>query len=462
MALDEDSENPKSDRTNDANSRHDDQSGAENNEEISSSVGFMVDGIDLRNLDADEVEFRSPSLLDFDPADMPPVEPLVPLESLVPRESLLPSPDELRARPESDDLKFRVVITPAKTKTDSGDGDKSGASKRSDSSSKQGDSKRGAVGSNPDGKKPRASNSKMPAQLWPTDFDKIIADSGEQYQPPSIGGVGDVSKAYKEFFNQNVVRTKNFRLSATSLAYPQISFGSGVKYSGKVGLSQSAMLILALAKTEALRQGCQEIGCEHILLALLQHHGFAAGQLILSLHLNAIGKPYALGDLAGTARKIIDGPNAVSFDRMSAITRGGKADMFFTAEADQMLIDAMYTAAQHGVPAVATKHILSALVNCDNEEVQAAFGALYVTKSEIQAALRKCPDTEDVRQFALYTLAAILYSIIRVRIFQGPVRKYKEFAVRKERVVERKDVARISANSSSKPADFRPPKRKKD
>ncbi len=354
--------------------------------ERNDSVGFMVDGIDLREIDVDEIEFH-------------------PLESFAPEDSNVES----------------ILPPPSRNNEASGE-------KRSSKPVPKAESK-----------KAESSNSRLPAQLWPDEEELQAFVSGDSETQKLNLGATVSPQAYKEFFDNNVVRQKNFRLTANNMIYyPQINFGSGVKYSGTVRLSQTAMLILAASKTEALRQGCQEIGCEHVLLALLTNHGFAAGQLMLSLHLNAIGKPYGLGDLAGTARKVIDGANPLSFDRMSAIARGGSVDMCFTAEADQMLVDAMYAAANDGVSAVATKHILSALNDCGNADVQTAFGALYVTRKEISDALRECPKDDDLRQFAIYALCSILYAIIRVRIFQGSIRRYSKFVSRKEKFLSAK------------------------
>lgn len=402
MAADKDSNNPEPARPGD-------------------SVGFIVDGIDLRDIDADEIEFH-------------PLESFAPDESFEPDdhfEGQMPPPSLKGGANAADfgrkrDAKRSVPKKPASSSSNSD-------SKTSSTTNLQTDSK---AKSTANSKTSSKSNSKMPAQLWPSDEELQAYASGAEV-PENLNIGATVSpEAYKEFFDKNVVRQKNFRLTANNMIYyPQLKFGSGVKYSGTMTLSQTAMLILAASKTEALRQGRQEIGCEHVLLALLANHGFAAGQLMLSLHLNAIGKPYALGDLAGTARKVIDGPNPLSFDRMSAIARGGAVDMCFTAEADQMLVDAMYAAAKDGVAAVGTKHILSALNDCDNEEVQAAFGALYVTRKEIQDALKICPDDDDLRQFAVYALCSILYAIIRVRIFQAPIKRYSQFAIRKEKMI---------------------------
>jgi hypothetical protein len=343
-------------------------------------VGFIVDGIDLREIDVEELEFH-------------PLESFAPDDSI--DESMLPPPVKKAERV--------------------------------------------SRGQHPAKEVPRTrnTNSKLPAQLWPSDEEVQAFTSGTGGTEQLNFGATVSPEAYKEFFNKNVVLRKNFRLTANNMIYyPQISFGAGVKYSGTVTLSQTAMLILAASKTEAMRQGCQEIGCEHILIALLTNHGFAAGQMMLSLHLNAIGKPYGLGDLAGTARKVIDGASPVDFDRVSAIFGGGKFDMCFTAEADQMLVDAMYAAARDGVAAVATKHILSALNDCENEDVQTAFGALYVTQAEIREALKECPNCDDLRQFALYALCSVLYAIIRIRIFQGPIRRYSRFVTRKEKLLK--------------------------
>lgn len=351
--------------------------------ERNDSVGFMVDGIDLREIDVEEIEFH-------------------PLESF--------APDDTEVEP----------MSPPASKASGTPGEERKSKPVPNASKKAG-----------------GSSSRLPAQLWPSDEELQEFAAGSEGAAQKLNMGATVSpEAYKAFFDSNVVRHKNFRLTANNMiSYPQINFGAGVKYSGTVQLSQTAMLILAASKTEALRQGCQEIGCEHVLLALLTNHGFAAGQLMLSLHLNAIGKPYGLGDLAGTARKVIDGSNPLSFDRMSAIARGGNVDMCFTAEADQMLVDAMYAAANDGVSAVATKHILSALNDCGNEDVQAAFGALYVTRKEISDALRECPKDDDLRQFAIYALCSILYAIIRVRLFQGPIRRYSKFVHRKEKLL---------------------------
>ena len=364
------------------------------------NVGFMVDGIDLREIDPDEIEFH-------------------PLESFEPDDPI-------------DERMLPPAVNGGANAADFG--------RKRDERGRQKPTPK-SIPKTPNKKRPAkaaSSNSKMPAQLWPSDDDLRSYVSGAEVPENLNLGATTTPNAYKEFLEKNVIRNKNFRLTGNGMIYyPQLKFGAGVKYSGTMTLSQTAMLILAASKTEALRQGRQEIGCEHVLLALLTNHGFAAGQLMLSLHLNAIGKPYALGDLAGTARKVIDGPKPLSFDRMSAIARGGAVDMCFTAEADQMLVDAMYIAAKAGVPAVATKHILSALNDCDNEDVQAAFGALYVTQKEIRDALSICPDSDDMRQFALYAVCSILYAVIRVRIFQGLVKRYSEFAVRKEKMLDR-------------------------
>jgi len=371
----EDSENPEAERSKDGS---DDSS----KKPALGSVGFVVDGIDLRDVEAEDILIADG---DDDPLDFSPPE-----DFALPPQALPP-----QIRPPS-------VSPPSKQKSST-------------------------------------TPSPLP-QLWPTDLDALM--KGEKPKDDRLN----------EFFKKNVVRPKSFRLTGNGmLYYPQISFGHGVKYGGTMALSQTIMLLLAASKTEALRLGQQEIGCEHILLAVLQNQGFAAGQLLLSLHLNAIGKPYSLGDVVGTARRIIEGPNTVTFDKMSAITRGVKSDMYFTAEADEMLVQAMYAAAKNGQPAVASKHLLCALVQSDNEDVQAALGALFVTRKEIEDALAVCPDTDDLTECARVILCSILYCFIRFRLFQAPIRKYASY-------VSKKDAALLTKNSGD---DFKVKTKKK-
>lgn len=405
MASDEDSKNTESERSN--NEPSDDAVERKN-----SSVGFVIDGVDIRDYEIDELDIASAEL-NFEP------EPDDKFELFFPQKDSFeaartPSTSE-PPRTEQSFVPPSEFAPPSKFAPPA----RSGSPSKSATPTKAGSQSKSA-------QPPRSGSQSKSAQP-----SKSVPHNKQSKNRITDSIRNDEN--FQEFFKENVIRPSNFRLTSNNmLYYPQISFGSGVKYSGTVTLSQTAMLVLAASKMEALRQGRQKIGCEHLLLALLQNHGFPAGQLVLSLHLNAIGKPYALGDMMGTARRIIDGPDAVNFDRMSAIARGGKIDMCFTPEADQVLMESLYLAATEGVASVATKHILSALIDCDNEEVQAALGALYVTRNEIRAALSVCPPVDDMREFALYMLCSILYMFIRIRIFQQPIKRYREFAARKE------------------------------
>lgn len=262
--------------------------------------------------------------------------------------------------------------------------------------------------------------------------------------PPDLTSKPDTNRTkqdplLRQFYAQSFSRNKCFRIGANNmLYYAQVSFSHGVKYSGTISLSQTVMLVLVSARAETIRMCEKEIGCQQLFIALLSQHGFAAGQLLVGLHLNAIGKPRSLGDALGIVRKALDDTgNSIGFQRALATARGG-TNMYFTAEADQVLLDSMYAAARAGHSHVATKHVLLAMLGCENEKIKTALDALSLTEKEIRAALTECPDEDNPRECINYFLGAIANSIVRFRLFQGPVKRYREFAVKKGSAIKHK------------------------
>ncbi len=221
-----------------------------------------------------------------------------------------------------------------------------------------------------------------------------------------------------------------FRISSDNmLYYVQMRFSDG--YKGVVTLSQALMFALLSAKNEALRAGKKEIGCEHIFLALLQQHGFAAEQLLTSLHLNNVGKPRSLGNCYGVAQRVIlgfDDDTALSVNMIFPARTTTGADTYFTNEAEQMLIDAMYIAARASLSQTHSKQLLSALIEAKSATVQRALDALTITEKQVLAALSECPEQDRISDFAVYFMTAILNGIFRFRILKGPVAKYAKFA----------------------------------
>lgn len=221
-----------------------------------------------------------------------------------------------------------------------------------------------------------------------------------------------------------------FRISSDNmLYYVQMRFNDG--YKGVVTLSQTMMFALLSAKNEALRAGKKEIGSEHILLALLQQHAFAAGQLLTSLHLNNIGKPRSIGNCYNLARRSASGfddDTAFGGSVIFPVRTANGADTYFTNEAEQVLIDSMYIAAKAGLSQTHSKHLLSALIETRSAPVQRAFEALSITEKQVRAALTECPEQDRIGDFVVYFMTAVLNAIFRFRIFNGSVAKYAKFA----------------------------------
>jgi hypothetical protein len=350
-------------------------------------VGFVIDGIDLRSADSDELK----SLL----VDADDLEPL-----FDPFNNNYPSDEDSHRL--SSDGKIR----------DSG-----------------------------------KENGRLPP-LWPADLippDKLPqASSGISRNSKRRGSTyqHELIKEYKARANSSRIRINSNR----SMAFPQLKF-AGVKYSGTVTMSQIAMIVMLSARNEALLVRSKEIGCEHLLLGLIENHGFAAGQLLLALHLNGIGRPWALGNFLAKAKtalkkhSVIGGdPDTPDFSQREQMLNmsGAAPDMVFTAEAENALIEAMHLAAQAGYPEVSTKHMLTALIGADSECVENMLRDLSITESEIRGALEICPEIDDSREFVSYFLCSIVHSVIRFRLFQGPVRKYKPFAVKKPKTGKKK------------------------
>lgn len=288
----------------------------------------------------------------------------------------------------------------------------------------------------------KGGNSLVP--LWPED---LVPPDRSDRKPRAAKTEGSLSQ--HRLVQEYHARASNRRFCITanqSMYFPQMSFGTGVKYSGNVSLSQISMIVLLSARNVALRVHAREIGCEHILIALIDNHGFAAGQLLLSLHLNGIGRPRALGDLQKKARKALRNHSG-DFDLSTAtgvsdddsvfgrgenpLLGGGAVDMCFTHEAEQLLVESMHVAAEAGCPQVSTKHLLVALAGADSTTSEEMLRELSISKSEIRNALAVCPETDDSREFVTYFLCSIVHSIIRFRLFPGPVRKYKQYSVKK-------------------------------
>ncbi len=290
-------------------------------------------------------------------------------------------------------------------------------------------------------------NGRLPP-LWPEDLippERLPREqSGTSSKSKRRGSTyqHDLIKEYKARANSSRIRINSNR----SMAFPQLKF-AGVRYGGAVTFSQIAMIVMLSARNEALRVRSKEIGCEHLLLGLIENHGFAAGQLLLSLHLNGIGRPWALGNFLERAKMALKKYSATSGDpdtpdfsqRERMLNMSGSApDMVFTAEAENALIEAMHIAAQAGYPEVSTKHLLTALIGADSECVEDMLRELSITESEIRGALEICPEIDDSREFVSYFLCSIVHSVIRFRLFQGPIRKYKPYAVRKTKTAKRK------------------------
>lgn len=287
--------------------------------------------------------------------------------------------------------------------------------------------------------------------LWPED---LIPPESVAAKPANKRRTNTESSTYQsQLVKEYHARASNrrFRITANSSMYfPQMSFGHGVKYSGNVTLSQIAMIILMSARNEALRVHAKEIGCEHLLLGLIENHGFAAGQLLLALHLNGIGRPWALGDLNAKAKRALRNhstdirtvfsgkENNDGFVRSDQLLGGGAVDMCFTPEAEQLLLESMHVAAEAGYPQVSTKHLLVALLGADSPASEEMLKELSITKSEIREAVKLCPETDDSREFVSYFLCSIIHAIFRFRLFQGPVRKYKHCSVKKTKQTKKK------------------------
>ncbi len=294
-------------------------------------------------------------------------------------------------------------------------------------------------------------NSRLPP-LWPED---LIPSEPERAtpKPPVPRAIAEGSTYQSQLVKEYHARASNrlFRITANSSMYfPQKSFGAGVKYSGNITHSQIAMIILLSARNEALRVHAKEIGCEHLLVGLIENHGFAAGQLLLALHLNGIGRPWALGDLLTKAKKSLrkhstDIRTTSGASNDSGFARGdqpllanGAVDMCFTPEAEQLLLESMHIAAEAGYPQVSTKHLLKALLGADSPTSEKMLEDLAITKAEIRNALKICPETDDSREFVSYFLCSIIHAIIRFRLFPGPVRKYKPYSTNKKKQVKKK------------------------
>ncbi len=225
-----------------------------------------------------------------------------------------------------------------------------------------------------------------------------------------------------------------FRISSDNmLYYVQMRFSEG--YQGVVTLSQAMMFALLSAKNEALRAGSKDIGCEHIFLALLQQQGFAAGQLLTSLHLNNIGKPRSLGDCYGLSRRAVlrlDDDTTFGARMIFPARTAAGTDTYFTNEAEQMLIDAMCIAARSGLSQTHSKQVLTALLETKSASVRRAFDALAISEKEIRSALTECPEQDRVGDFLAYFMTAILNGICRFRVIKGPIGKYAKYAHRRK------------------------------
>ncbi|MDZ4837928.1 MAG: Clp protease N-terminal domain-containing protein [Candidatus Melainabacteria bacterium] len=301
--------------------------------------------------------------------------------------------------------------------------------------------------------------SKLPP-LWPEDLMPPNIHSGGK---PSSADLDSESSTYQHrLMKEYKARAAQGRFRITgngSMYFPQMSFSSGVKYSGTVTLSQISMIIVLGARNEALRVQSKQIGCEHLLIGLIENHGFAAGQLLLGLHLNGIGRPWALGDLLAQAKRSLKthskdigksvaerhakGPgkwsDSVDESRDPTRTvRGAALDMGFTTEAEQVLIESMQVAAQAGYPQVSTKHILTALLRAGDPVVTAMLRELSISESEVRDALKACPEIDDSREFVGYFLSSIVHSIIRFRLFRGPARKYAPYSTKKTKPGKKK------------------------
>lgn len=294
-------------------------------------------------------------------------------------------------------------------------------------------------------------NSRLPP-LWPED---LIAPEPEKQKAKSLvpRATTESSTSKSQLVKEYHARasSRRFRITANSSMYfPQMSFGAGVKYSGNITHSQIAMIIFMSARNEALRVHAKEIGCEHLLLGLIENHGFAAGQLLLALHLNGTGRPWALGDLLAKAKRSLrkhstDIRTTSGATSDSGFARGeqpllanGAVDMCFTPEAEQLLLESMHIAAESGYPQVSTKHLLKALLGADSPASEEMLEDLAITKAEIRNALKVCPETDDSREFVSYFLCSIIHAIVRFRLFPGPVRKYKPYSTNKKKQVKKK------------------------